>query len=138
MNLEIKNKNREFLALIEVSSSGINFIGPEPVLSFREFVSDALEKGISEFREEEEKGVIKILERRVMPPDTNFPLIFKNFIERNGYSVLDERALAIREEIESILSALPDSDDKKSMLEKIQKLFCAELVLMLQELKKSE
>lgn len=138
MNLEIRNKNRDFLALIEVSSSGINFIGPEPVLSFREFVNNALRKGIPEFREEEEKGVIKILERRVMPPNPNFPLIFKNFIESDGYSVLDERALAIREEIELILSALPDSDDKKSMLEKIQKLFCAELVLILQELKKSE
>jgi len=135
MKLEIRNKNREFLALIEINSGGVNFIDTGSDSSFRKFVIGALEKGIPEFREEEENGIIKILERLVIPPDPNFPLIFKNFIERNGYSVLDERALAVRKEIELILSALPDSNDKKLILEKIQKLFYAELILVLRELK---
>ena len=137
MRITVKNREGKTLGVLAFTPDNQSqFIGDYDS-NFGIFVDETMKNGISQnrdiYNEKEDKFIL--VNGPIDPSDKNFPLAFKEYLERNGYDVTEMHP-EIEEEIKSLLEVVKGEDDeKKELLDRLPNMSYAEQTYVLGELR---
>lgn len=138
MVLKVKTREGKLLGTLSFPESNqVQFID-KPDKEFANFVKQAQEQGITQLRDiyDEQTKTFSLVEGPIGQGDKNYPLAFREFLERHGYQV-EELHLEIEAEITRLLADFPDNNqDKIDMLRRLPDMSYLEQTFILEELKK--
>jgi len=138
LTLKIKSAEGKLFATMRLNASGaVEFVGDyDP--NFFNFISMAIEKGITQRRDiyDHETQTATIIELPIKKGDSNFPLAMKGWITRQGYKVTELHP-EVEEEIKRLLQTFPDDNaDKADILKRLPEMSYLEMTTILEGLEK--
>ena len=135
MLLKITQNNTNLGTITFSESNQPIFLGDFDA-DFKQFVIEAWRKGITRLVDRhQENGNSFVIQEPVSDIDPLFPLAFKEYLEREGYNVIEKHP-KVEEAIRQLLAGFPDDNpDKKDILERLQEMSYLEQTAILEGLK---
>lgn len=126
----------QMLGILELDQRKLEFVATVDN-DFKALTRQAWEQGIMRIRDiyDPEKQTFVMVEERISSSEENFPLAFKEYLERQGYEVIEEHS-EIAQKIKELLSQFPDDNpDKIDILNRLPEMSYLEQTAILEGLK---